>query len=158
MSQQNRISITIPQEVHDAAMAKIAEIKAMLQPYLHPLTTDERSSLTKMGDKSLPFVMKTLEYSVTNPQYIAPSVDAVEWRKDFDGYQDLTPIKNQLGQLLGSVDDTVMLLGVEAYDPSRWYYELVKAAAARGDSEAKLMADDLAKRFPGVKRPKVVTA
>ncbi len=154
MAQQNRISITIPQEVNDGVMAKIAEIKVLLQPYLHPLTVEERGSLVKMGDKTQPFVKKAVEYSKTNPAYIAPSVDQTEWQKDFDGWEDLTPINNQLVQLVASVDDTIMLLGVESYDPARWYYELVKIAAGRGDSAAKPIAGDLGQRFPGVKKSK----
>ncbi len=155
MAQQNRISVTIPQKTIDDVTKHIADIKSLLKAYLYPLTVDERQSLVKMGDKSRPFVSKALEYSKTNSDFAPKSINITEWQKDFDAAEDLTPIKNQLTQLLSDIDDTVMMLGTEAYDPARWYYNNVQFAASKGDMSAKPIYEDLGKRFPGIKRKKV---
>jgi hypothetical protein len=154
MAQQNRISITIPNKEMDEALKHIADAKAILQKYLQPLTIAERQGLVKMGDKSQPFVQKALDYATTNAEFAPKTIDINEWRKDYDGVEDLTPVKNQLAQFLSDVDDTVMLLGVEAYDPARWYYNNVQFAAEKGDAGAKPIYEDLSKRFPGVSRKK----
>ena len=71
-----------------------------------------------MGDKSQAFVLKALDYSKTNSEFAPKSVNIAEWQKDFEAVQDLTPVKNQLAQLSSDVDDTIMVLGAEAYDPA----------------------------------------
>ena len=154
MAQQNRISVTIPQKTIDDVIKHIADIKALLKPYLHSLTVEERQSLVKMGDKSQAFVLKALDYSKTNSEFAPKSINIAEWQKDFEAVQDLTPVKNQLAQLSSDVDDTIMVLGAEAYDPARWYYNTVQFAASKGDISAKPIYEDLSKRYPGVKRKK----
>ena len=152
MAQQNRISVTITQEIQDGVMKHIADIKALLKPFMHPKGVVPTITLVKMGDKTQPWSQKALDYAKTNKEFSVPTVDAAEWQRDFDAWQDLVPMKNQLAQALGDVDDTIMMLGSESYDPARWYYNLAKQAALRGDLSAKPIADDLSKRFPGIKR------
>ena len=154
MAQQNRISVTIPQKTIDEVIKHLADVKALIKTYLHPLMVEERQGLVKMGDKSQAFTKKALEYAKTNSEFAPKSVDVTEWQKDFDAVEDLTPIKNQLTQLLSDVDDTTMLLGAEAYDPARWYYNTVQFAASKGDMSAKPIYEDLGKRYPSVKRKK----
>lgn len=149
MAQSNRISIVIASEVHQEAMTKIADCRNLLKPFLHPLSLAERATLVKMGDRTKPFVQKALDYAKINADFLPPSINREEWQKDLEGWEDLVAIKNQLNQLLSDLDDTIMLLGAEAYDPARWYYNLAKQAANRGDSSAKPIVDDLSQRFAG---------
>ena len=51
----NRISASLSQADRDAVMKAIATIREKL-PFLVDLTTEERRSLPKMGDKSRAFV------------------------------------------------------------------------------------------------------
>ena len=155
MAQSNQISIVIAPELHDQMMKHVAELRELLKPFTHALSIDERRSLTKMGDKTHPFVQKALEYARTNKEFIAPSIDAAEWQKDYDGWEKLHPLKNQLAQLLSDVDDTILLLGAESYDPARFYYTLAKEAASRGDSSAKPIVEDLSRRFVKASRKKI---
>lgn len=55
----NRISASLSQADRDAVMKAIATIREKL-PFLVDLTTEERRSLPKMGDKSRAFVSKAL--------------------------------------------------------------------------------------------------
>lgn len=147
MAQTNLVSISIPQADKDAILQHLNSLRTLLTPYLYPLTEDQREALPKMGDKTLPFVQKALEYSGTNPEFVPASVDKAEWQKDFDSWEELVTIKNKLAQLLNDVKDTAMLLGSEAYAPARFYNDQVKLGVKQGVTSASAIADDLGKRF-----------
>lgn len=152
MAQTNMVSFTIPQADKDAIMQHIAGIKNLLKPHVYPLTNDQRDVLPKMGDKTLPFVQKALEYSETNPEFVPNAVDTAEWKKDLDSWEDMVTIKNGLTQIVSDVKDTAMVLGSEAYAPARFYNDQVKLGVKQGNSSAKPIADDLGKRFIQSKR------
>ena len=48
----------IPAEVVEQVLQKQNEINALLQPYMVSLTVEQRKTLSKMGDKTLSFVVK----------------------------------------------------------------------------------------------------
>jgi len=73
--------------------------------FLINLTPEERSNLPKMGDKSIPFVEKTLELAVTNPQLVPPFVNVEELRKDFSLAMELRDILIIVKQLYEKLDD-----------------------------------------------------
>lgn len=56
---ENRISTSLSQADREAVIAAVSTIREKL-PFLMDLTTEERRSLPKMGDKSRAFVSKTL--------------------------------------------------------------------------------------------------
>lgn len=60
--------------------------------------------------------------------------------------------------LASDLDDTLMLCGSEAYAGARYYYNSVSYAARQGNISAKPITEDLAMRYPGVKRKKQVDA
>jgi hypothetical protein len=51
---------------------KAEEIKALLAPYITPLTPEQRRALAKMGDKTLAFVEKAHELALINPLFVPP--------------------------------------------------------------------------------------
>ena len=154
MSQDNRISVTIPQQVIDEVISNIKKSADLLKPYLQGLTHEERQSLAKMGDKTLPFVSKSYAYCGSNAEFAPNFLDINEMGKDLSTTETLTPVLNALEVLRSDVDDTVMLCGNEAFSGARYYYNSVTFAAKNGNTSAKPIAEDLAKRFPGVKRKK----
>ena len=154
MSQDNRISASIPKQVVDEALSNIKKAADALKPYLHGLTGDERSSIAKMGDKSVPFVSKSFTYCGSNPEFAPNFLDVPEMGKDVDVVETLTPVFNAVNVFQSDLDDTIMLCGSEAFTAARYYYNSVGFAAKNGNTSAKPIAEDLAKRFPGVKRKK----
>ncbi len=56
----NKINYSIPEEVITEITQKLNEVTAALQPYLIALTPEERRTIPKMSDKTVPFVEKTL--------------------------------------------------------------------------------------------------
>ncbi len=63
---ENRISASLAPADKEAVMQAIATIREKL-PFLVDLTTEERRTMLKMGDKSRAFVSKALEVATQNP-------------------------------------------------------------------------------------------
>lgn len=147
MSTQNQLSILIPTVVIDEVMLKLQECKTSLAPYLQGLTTEERKSLFKMGNKTVANVQKTKSYVDTNPEFVPGYMDKTEFLKDEAVVSLLSPISNLALQLATDVDDTVMLAGSEALQAAMLYYGQVKEANSRGIPTARPIYEDLSQRF-----------
>ena len=63
MSKENVVSIQVPEKELEAAIKKIQEVRTILKPYLVALQAAERKNMLKMSDRTLPFVMKAVEYA-----------------------------------------------------------------------------------------------
>lgn len=157
MSTSNVIDITIPETVLTDVTTKLQEIKTALAPYIFPLTEEQRKFLPKMGDKTVAFVQKTLDYSATNPEYAPGYFDKTELSDDLAAAQVLAPLDGLAQQIANDINDTMMMAGSEAFTMSLVYYNAVKNAAKTGQASAKPIYDDLSQRFPGaVKKTKVI--
>jgi hypothetical protein len=64
MSQENLVSVVIPADKLTAIQTNINALSTSLENYLlFNLTPSDRLELSKMGDKTLAFVQKSLEYA-----------------------------------------------------------------------------------------------
>ena len=145
---ENRISIAINEE----AIAKITEAVATIEqqlPNLINLTVEDRKSLPKMGDKTLAFVNKALEYSKQNSKVVPSFLDVAEFEKDVQAVININKVLIPLQQLVEKLDDSTLLAGSEAYIAALTFYNAVKSAAKAGVPGMKTMNDDLQARFPG---------
>ena len=106
-----------------------------------------------MGEGTVRFVDKTLEYAGTNPEFLPPYVDIEELKKDVSAVKDLMRIYIPLKQLISMLDDTMMEAGSEAYVAALTYYNSVKVGAKRKVDGAKIIADDLGQRFAVRNKP-----
>jgi hypothetical protein len=147
MSTQNQISIVIPTAVITDVTQKLQECKTALAPYLQGLTAAERSTLFKMGDKTVATVQKTKSYIDTNPEFVPSYMDKAEFLKDEAVVTQLSPIANLASQIQTDVNDTVMLAGSEAIQSALLYYGQVKEAHRKGIATAKPIYEDLSQRF-----------
>jgi hypothetical protein len=154
MSTENLISIEIPSEKIAKALEAIKTLDEILREYLISLTAEDRKEVPKLGDRSLPFVNKTLDYSVTNPEFVPPYMSVPELRKDVEAVTQLNKIYWPLNQLVSHLSDTIMLAGSEAYSATLAYYNSVKQAAKMNVPGAKLIFEELSKRF-AIKAKKV---
>lgn len=152
---ENRISIAINDEAIANITAAITTIEQNL-PKLINLTVDERKSLPKMGDRTLAFVSKALEYTKQNSQIVPSFMEVAEFEKDVIAVTALSKVLIPLQQLTEKLDDTTMLAGSEAYSAALVFYNAVKGAAKAGVPGMKTVYDDLQVRFPG--RGKTPTA
>lgn len=154
MPAKNLVSAEITAANLAEVKVSIAKIRSKL-PFLISLTDEERKGGMKLGDKTLPFVEKTVDYSASHPQFVANFVDTAEWKKDYKLFRDLTGILAELSPLFQDIVDTTTEVGIEALSPSLTYYSSVKEGAKKNVPGAKDIANDLSIRFPGRPKKKV---
>ena len=145
---ENKISISIPEADFLAAKQHLNDAANLLKPFLVALTPDQRKTILKMGDKSLPFVEKALEYSKSNANLLPVYIDLPEWEKDAIAHRQLVELYRICEQLCSNIDDTGMLTGSESFMAALGFYNNTKQAAKMNVPDAKPVADDLAMRFP----------
>jgi len=63
MSTMNTFSIEIPEAELQAIKAAIATLKTTLTPYMIAISSAERQRVPKMGDGTIPFVEKVMDYA-----------------------------------------------------------------------------------------------
>jgi hypothetical protein len=148
---ENKINFVIPDEVIINVTQKLNEVAAALQPYLIALSPEERRTIPKMSDKTMPFVEKTLEYCETAPQFAPPYLDRQALYGDMKVTQQLTPLYRTVKAVHDGLDDTVMEAGGESYINALGYYNSVKQAAKMDVPGAKSIYEDLSKRFEKAK-------
>jgi hypothetical protein len=156
MSKDNLHTQSIPQDVVNEALRKFTEGYDILHPYLLALTTEERGSILKMGDKSVALVEKTVELAETNPQFCPPFFHLEDLKIDLADAVNLRVIRNRLQQLTREVDDTMMIAGSEAFTQTLSFYNVVKQAARDKIPGAQPLFDELKKRFI-IGRPRKTT-
>ena len=148
---ENKVNFIVPDEVIREVALKLREATEALQPYLIALTPEDRQSIPKMSDKTMPFVEKTLEYCASAPQFAPPYMDSEALDSDFKVTQQLTPLFRTIKAMNDGLDDTIMEAGGEAYVNALSYYNSVKQAAKMNVPGAKSIYEDLKKRFERTK-------
>lgn len=147
MSTKNQISVEIPATVISNVQEKLQECRTLLAPYLQALTSEEKETIFKMGDKTVATVQKVEDYTETNPEFAPAYMDQGELKKDVAVVTDLSPLRNLANQLASDLSDTIMLAGNEALLAALLYYGAVKEASNKGVATASPIYDDLSKRF-----------
>lgn len=141
---ENRVSAVLTAEDLDAIQGSIAAIKERL-PFLIDLSSEERTTMLKMGDRSRAFVEKMMDVIDQNPEFLPRSFDEEEMRKDVELLLKLYPVSLALVQLQDLVNDTLMLVGSEAYASALVAYRYAKDAELGTGLEQ--VVDDLGRRF-----------
>ena len=144
----NRVQMVVPSEKVDTASQKIAEIDALF-PGTLSLTADERRGGMKLGEKSLSFVSKGVEFMQRSPEFTPAYVDTPEAIRDFEAAKNLFAVGRQLQILADKINDTATQAGMEAMAAVMAYYNNVKQASKQGVVGARTVYDDLSVRFPG---------
>jgi len=112
MSQENQISTTIPAEKLTDITNKLNDVNASLAGILlFNLTADERRAMRTLGDKTLAFVQKSLEYAENYPSLLPAYLDLPEAKKDFALSRDVYTILQQVNTLQRALEDTMMVAG-----------------------------------------------
>ncbi len=144
----NRISLSLPDADRAAILAAVKILQDKLLPHLVDLNVQQRRELPKMGDKTLAFVAKALDYAKEHPQMCPPFLDMAEFQKDMDAVRLLQDLQRPLAQVADVIDDSLLLSGSEAYAAALVFYHSVKSAARSKVQGANTIFDDLAQRFP----------
>lgn len=147
MSTKNTVSIQIPEAELQTVKEAIATLKTTLSPYLIAISAVERQRIPKMGDGTIPFVEKVMDYAQEDSQFLPPFVDLNELSKDWEVVKRLAPLLRDLQQVESNLNDTVMMAGSEAYVGALGYYNSVKYGARVNVADAKVIHEDLKQRF-----------
>lgn len=145
MTYQN-ISAEIPDETVTQLIQQVREIEKLL-PFVINLTPDQIRALPKMGDKSIPFVEKSLEFAQEYPELVPPYLDVPELQRDLDLYKKLKRLKNILQPLTEKVCDTYYAAGAEAFTAARTFYKSTKNASGLSVPGSDTIAEELGKRY-----------
>jgi hypothetical protein len=139
----------IPQEIVEKIKNELVAAKDDIKPYSVTLTPHERRTIIKMGDKSMAFVEKALEFAIANPELRSPLLNIEEFKIDFSDAHKLWTIRNAAKQVFELLDDTTMAAGSEAFQEALIFYNYIKIAAKQDVPGAKAIYEELKRRFPG---------
>lgn len=145
----NRVTAAIPPADLARALDLLKQARALLEPYLHPLTPDERKNMVKMGDKSVGFMTKLLDYAANSPAFVPAFVNFDELKQDVGTATDLAPVEQFAAQLALDLGSTVLLAGSEGMTQASPVYQNIRFLAQQQQPGAQLAYDDLRQRFPG---------
>jgi len=155
MAQENRISTTIPAIKLAEAISNLNAVSLSMAEFLQfNLTASERMGLRILGDKSMAFVQKALEYAQSNPALLPNYLDLEEAKKDYALSRDLYSLLQLVNTLQRALEDTMMVAGSEAYDAALIFYNSVKGASRGNVPGSEAVYNDLQQRF-AVKPQKV---
>lgn len=154
---ENRIHQIISNQDMKAIKDAISVLEDKLMPHLKTLTSDDRRKLVKMGESSKPFVRKVVEYAKSDGQFLPSFVDQEQLEVDMDAVDNMHSFNRPLSQVMGALNDSILLAGSEAMQAALAYYQSVKQAAKLNVPDAKVISDDLSSRFEGQGRRATTT-
>lgn len=123
----NRISATLTREEQKQILDSIKAVEQQLQ-FLKDLTKAEIRRMPKMGSRSKPFVEKGLEVAMLHPELLPGYFDTNEMQKDLALYNTLLPIQISVSRLASRLNDTMILLGSEAFSAALLVYNQLQVA------------------------------
>lgn len=141
-----RISAEITAEAMDLLEQNLREVETNLS-FTVNLSPEERSTLPKMGDRSVAFVDKALDLSLKHPDLVPRYLDVAELQRDLELARKLKRLLNILEPLTERVSDTYIAAGAEAFAAARNFYRSVKGAATAGVPGCDTIAAELGKRY-----------
>jgi hypothetical protein len=132
----------------------LEELQGDLSMHVKPLAPKDRRTLFKMGDKTLAFVKKCYEFSQKNPELCPKYFDTAGFGAGFKDANSLYTSVNMAAQLHRRLSDIQMCAGSDALQTALVFYNSVKMAVANDIDGAKVVYEELRKRFPATRRRK----
>ena len=136
----------------DAALKTLEEKLAGLID----LSTEQRSTLMKMGDKSEAFCRKAVEVLGNNPGVLPANFSLAELRRDLAGFDTLRPRLVRFEKLYEKMRDSQLALGSDLMTGSLEGYAFLKVAGKGEGLDTARQA--LSARFSRGRRKKVEEA
>ena len=152
---ENRISIELTIAQVKAVNEAIQTLADNLQPVLIALEPDDKKNLAKLGEKSVSFVGKTIQYAESNPEFVPPFISVAEMTKDFTSFNQLNDFLRPLLQIVRNLDDTAALCGSEALLEALACYNSTRVAAKMNVPKAATIYEDLSQRFEAQKAKRI---
>ena len=147
---ENRIDATLSDTDKQAVLDALQTIRTKL-PFLVGLSTEERQSLPKAGDKSRAFIQQALALAEQDDSFLPRSFDVNEMRQDVELVEQIYPIIIAATQLKELLEDTYRLAGSDAYSAALTVYRAAKDNGRGAALDALL--DTLGQRFARKSKP-----
>ena len=147
MSDFNKISATLTDANKVIIKSKLDEIAALM-PFLLGLNKTLRKKLRKMGPKSVEYVNLCVQGAVNFPAAMTVGFNTPEFQKDAALIIQILEIQVKMTGIMEQVNDTLMAVGSDAMIEADEVYGNLKQAAKR-DTSAKTLVDQIALRFKG---------
>lgn len=139
----NRLTLGITDAQKSGITDKTTELADLTKDFETEISKDELKSLSQIADGRLPFVEKSADYAVSDPEHLPAIVDVAEFQKDLKTYKDLRELVRPLRQILGNLETSMSVAGSEAWSAARAYYKMVQLNAKMGVPGAQAVYDDL---------------
>jgi hypothetical protein len=143
-------TLTVPTDVLADVLILFKQAEALLRPYVTQLTPSERRGMAKMGEKTMSFVEKANKFAAQNPNLVPPYLDMTAFDMNFADANKLLTVFIISQQLYENLDDTAMVARGEAYQDALVFYNSAKMAASQDIPGAKVVYEELKKRFPSM--------
>jgi hypothetical protein len=147
MARQNLISATATDVLVTSVLQKIKTSKTDLS-FLINLSTDQRKKFRKMGPKSVEYVNDNLIGAQQFPNSMPQDFPLAEYQKDVVLIKQLFPLLVAAQALTEALNDTILALGSDSMKEADEVYSYLKMAA-KSDSNAKAIVEQIGKRFKG---------
>jgi hypothetical protein len=149
MAEENLISVKFDDVELGKIDAGIAQILAVVAGKLIGLTPEERKTQGRVAEKTEDWILRVKDYMHQNPNFVMSHIDVDEYNQDFDTRKNLLPRYRQIEQLFSLFDDTMLLLGTDLFHNGISFYKGLRSFAQTDAPGAKVIYEDLQKRFPG---------
>jgi len=145
-TKDNRISVTITDQNVTDVLGHITGIGSV---FTFLASREEGDTNVLLGEKSVGFDEKSAAYMASNPEFLPGFISHAEVIKDRTARAQFLKFLLQLRLLAAQAEDTFNVIGNDIMYADLAYYNNTDEAASRGRSDAKLIHDDLATRYPG---------
>ena len=154
---QNLISATLSAAEAAEVLQSLTDVKTKM-PFLSTLQKTDVSGLFKVGNAFLPFIDKIYQVVTTHPEILPAIFDKEEFLRDYELFNTIRPIFNQINELAEGIQKTFTAVGSDTLVASLEVYSSVKQ---NKDKVAGLsvISDELAVFFKKAKaKPESVAA
>jgi hypothetical protein len=143
-----RISLNVPEADVLAIREAVKVLHEKLVPHLIDLGPEERRTLPKLGDKTVNFVGKAVQYANEYPTIRPAFLDMEEFERDLAAVHLLLGLQRPLSHVMDMLDDSLVLAGSEALSAALACSRPAKSAAHLSVPGAALVADALGRSLP----------
>jgi hypothetical protein len=141
-----KINIDLDSKEMSAIVGLLVSLKEKM-PWLVDVTGSEKHNGFIVGDDTLPFIKKALEYANKHPEIVPSFIDMERWNEKNEVFLHLRELWRTLGELFESVEDTQVVQGHEVSGYALAFYSAAQDAVKHNVSGSKSIVDDLGKRF-----------
>lgn len=146
---QNLISATLSDADAKVIQQNLVEVRNSLS-FLLSLQPEDITGMITVGNSYYPFIEKAYQVFLTHPEILSGVFDKVEYEKDYNLFQAIKPILNQLNELSDSLQKTFYAAGSDTMVASLDIYSAVKSNKDKVPG-LNVVADEMAVFFKKTK-------